>query len=70
MTTRDRPIRRVREHLDGVRYRLRTDLVGSPYAAFAAAGVWPPAAVSCLGPAPPGPLAEARTEAGSVVPTP
>lgn len=39
--------------LDGKRYRLRTDLVGSAHAAFAAAGVRPPSAVTLLGPAPP-----------------
>ena len=38
--------------LDGQRYRLRTDLRGSAYHAFAAAGVRPPALVTPLGPAP------------------
>jgi hypothetical protein len=38
--------------LDGHRYRLRTDLRGSAYHAFAAAGVRPPALVTPLGPAP------------------
>lgn len=56
--------------LDGQRYRLRTDLAGSAHAAFAAAGVRPPAAVSCLGRAPPEPPAERCHEAESVVPTP
>lgn len=32
--------------LDGQRYRLRTDLIGSAHHAFAAAGVRPPAAVT------------------------
>jgi hypothetical protein len=35
---------------DGQRYRLRTDLVGDAAAAFAAAGVRPPAIVTSLGP--------------------
>jgi len=35
--------------LDGQRYRLRTDLVGSAHHAFAAAGVRPPAVVTPLG---------------------
>jgi hypothetical protein len=39
--------------LDGQRYRLRTDLVGSAWEAFAAAGLRPPSAVTPLGPAPP-----------------
>jgi hypothetical protein len=39
--------------LDGTRYRLRTDLAGSAFDAFAAAGVRPPSPVSSLGPAPP-----------------
>lgn len=38
--------------LDGHRYRLRTDLQGSAYAAFAAAGVRPPPVVTPLGPDP------------------
>ncbi|MFQ5814546.1 MAG: IS1634 family transposase [Anaerolineae bacterium] len=37
---------------DGNRYRLRTDLVGSAYQAFRAAGVRPPPLVTFLGPAP------------------
>jgi hypothetical protein len=37
--------------LDGQRYHLRTDLHGSAYHAFAAAGVRPPAIVTPLGPA-------------------
>ena len=41
--------------LDGQRYRLRTDLTGTAHHAFAAAGVRPPAPVTALGPAPPGP---------------
>ena len=36
--------------LDGQRYQLRTDLVGSAHHAFAAAGVRPPSAVTPLGP--------------------
>jgi len=39
--------------LDDRLYRLRTDLVGSAYEAFAAAGIRPPARVTPLGPAPP-----------------
>jgi hypothetical protein len=39
--------------LDGQRYRLRTDLLGSAWEAFAAAGLRPPSAVTALGPAPP-----------------
>lgn len=38
---------------DGQRYRLRTDLQGHAAAAFAAAGVRPPALLTALGPAPP-----------------
>lgn len=56
--------------LDGQRYRLRTDLAGSAHAAFAAAGVRPPPAVTSLGPPPPEPQAPARAEPESVVPTP
>jgi len=37
--------------LDGQRYCLRTDLHGSAYDAFAAAGLRPPALVPLLGPA-------------------
>jgi hypothetical protein len=37
--------------LDGQRYRLRTDLIGSAQKAFAAAGLRPPAPVTPLGPA-------------------
>ncbi|MFP3868516.1 MAG: IS1634 family transposase [Desulfobacteraceae bacterium] len=36
--------------LDGNRYQLRTDMVGSAHHAFAAAGVRPPSPVTCLGP--------------------
>ncbi len=36
--------------LDGQRYQLRTDMVGSAHHAFAAAGVRPPSAVTHLGP--------------------
>jgi hypothetical protein len=39
--------------LDGQRYRLRTDLVGSAHHAFAAAGVRVPSPVTALGQAPP-----------------
>jgi hypothetical protein len=45
-------VRAVDVTLDGHRYRLRTDLRGSAYHAFAAAGVRPPALVTPLGPAP------------------
>jgi hypothetical protein len=45
-------VRAVDLTLDGQRYRLRTDLAGSAYHAFAAAGVRPPAVVTPLGPAP------------------
>jgi Transposase DDE domain len=38
---------------DGQRYRLRTELQGHAAAAFAAAGVRPPAVLTALGPAPP-----------------
>jgi hypothetical protein len=42
--------------LDGHRYRLRTELVGSAHHAFAAAGVRVPSSVTDLGPEPaPGP---------------
>ncbi len=44
-------VRAVDLTLDGQRYRLRTDLRGSAYHAFAAAGVRPPALVTPLGPA-------------------
>jgi hypothetical protein len=48
-------VRAVEVTLDGQRYRLRTDLTGSAYQAFAAAGVRPPPSVTPLGPAaPPG----------------
>jgi len=39
--------------LDGQRYRLRTDLPGCAYEAFAAAGVRPPPPLTPLGPSPP-----------------
>jgi hypothetical protein len=39
--------------LEGMRYRLRTSMVGSSYQAFQAAGVRPPETVTLLGPAPP-----------------
>lgn len=42
----------VEVELDGQQYRLRTDLVGCAGAAFAAAGVRPPSAVTRLGPVP------------------
>jgi hypothetical protein len=45
-------VQAVEAELDGERYRLRTDLVGSAGAAFAAAGVRPPSAVTRLGPVP------------------
>jgi hypothetical protein len=38
--------------LEGVRYRLRTSMVGSSYQAFQAAGVRPPETVTLLGPVP------------------
>lgn len=40
--------------LDGERYRLRTDLAGHAHAAFVAAGIRPPPALTHLGPAEPG----------------
>jgi len=56
--------------MDGERYRLRTDLVGSASEAFAAAGVRPPAVVTHLGSAspPPGELALPQDQQ-NVVPT-
>ncbi len=48
--------------LDGERYRLRTDLLGSASEAFAAAGVRPPSVVTHLGPAPPPPLQPTQAE--------
>lgn len=42
-------VQAVEVELDGERYRLRTDLAGSAGAAFAAAGVRPPSAVTPLG---------------------
>jgi len=47
--------------LDGERYRLRTDLAGSAFETFAAAGVRPPAVVTHLGPAPPPPAPPTQT---------
>jgi hypothetical protein len=48
--------------LDGERYRLRTDLAGTAFATFAAAGVRPPSVVTHIGkpppPPPPAPSAE------------
>src|SRR6266404_131726 len=44
-------VRAVDLTLDGQRYRLRTDLRGSAYHAFAAAGIRPPGIVTPLGPA-------------------
>jgi hypothetical protein len=41
--------------LEGNRYRLRTNMAGSSYQAFKAAGVRPPETVSLLGPTPPTP---------------
>jgi hypothetical protein len=41
--------------LDGERYRLRTDLAGTAFATFAAAGVRPPSVVTHIGKAPPPP---------------
>jgi hypothetical protein len=41
--------------LDGNRYRLRSEMVGSSYQAFQAAGVRPPNTVSLLGPVPSSP---------------
>lgn len=40
--------------LEGKRYRLRTNLIGSSYQAFQAAGVRPPETVTLLGSTPPG----------------
>lgn len=48
--------------LDGMRYRLRTSMVGSSYQAFQAAGVRPPATVTLLGPAPPDPITPEPTQ--------
>jgi hypothetical protein len=45
--------------LDGQRYRLRTDLKGTAFEAFAAAPKSLPAAVTHLGPAPPPPATPA-----------
>lgn len=56
--------------LEGQRFRLRTDLAGSAYSAFAAAGVRPPPAVSSHGPAPPEPPAPVRAKAENGAPTP
>lgn len=42
--------------LEGMRYRLRTSMVGSSYQAFQAAGVRPPETVTLLGPAHPDPI--------------
>ena len=50
--------------LDGQRYRLRTDLVGSAHHAFAAAGVRPPSVVTPLGPSAEAPEAPDTTTAG------
>jgi hypothetical protein len=55
-------VRAVDLTLDGQRYRLRTDLRGSAYHAFAAAGVRPPALVTPLGPAPTASSAEPEVE--------
>lgn len=52
-------VKAVEVTLAGQRYRLRTDLGGAAAAAFAAAGVRPPAVITPLGPAPP-PSAEAE----------
>ena len=49
--------------LDGQLYRLRTDLRGSAFAAFAAAGVRPPSVLTHIGDAP---VAEPVTEAAAV----
>jgi hypothetical protein len=43
-------VQSVMVELDGQRYQLRTDMVGSAHHAFAAAGVRPPSAVTHLGP--------------------
>jgi hypothetical protein len=45
-------VRAVELTLDGQRYRLRTELRGSAFEAFAAAGVRPPSLVTPLGHAP------------------
>jgi Transposase DDE domain len=45
-------VRAVDVTLDGKRYRLRTDLQGSAFQAFAAAGLRPPSALTYLGDAP------------------
>lgn len=50
-------VRAVELTLDGVRYRLRTDLHGNDHHAFAAAGVRPPTLVTPrVGPGPPLPV--------------
>lgn len=46
--------------LDQQRFLLRTDLVGSAWEAFAAAGIRPPSAVTSLGPSPPAESAAAE----------
>lgn len=54
-------VQAVRIDVDGHRYRLRTNLVGSAHHAFAAAGIRPPAPVTDLGASlPPQPSKEAR----------
>jgi transposase len=45
-------VQAVEVDLDGKRYRLRTDLLGSAHHAFAAAGIRPPSPVTLLGTAP------------------
>jgi hypothetical protein len=42
-------VQAVHLELDGQRYQLRTDLMGSAHHAFAAAGVRPPSPVTLLG---------------------
>ncbi len=59
-------VRAVHLDLDGTRYRLRTDLVGSAHHAFAAAGVRPPALVQAVGPTP---VEPPPSEADAVVPS-
>ncbi len=49
-------LRAVELELDGMRYRLRTDLVGAVHEAFAAAGMRPPPVLEALGPVSGSPL--------------
>ena len=57
-------VRAVDVTLDGRRYRLRTEMVGTAQHVFAAAGVRVPSAITALGPAPP-PAPAAPSEAAA-----